>query len=160
MKPLLCCMVVLGAVLAAVNVAAAEEAMVDSTEMWLLAKYDMNGDQVISMSEITNKRDKMFGYMDDDADGIVSFDEYQGLDVRRRQQLLKARFNKLDIDHDNQLSADEYRSYLGSFGAIDSNGDGRITQNEILPPTEVNAPVAATPATRCLLWVCVRTQLN
>lgn len=131
-----------------------------TSDLWLLAKYDTNGDQVISVSEIEYKRDKMFSYMDDDADGIVSFAEYQGLDVRKRELLLKARYQKLDLDHDGELSAEEYRSYLGSFDRFDTDGDGNITAAEMHAPQESVQVKAKESSPRCLLWICVRTTLE
>lgn len=132
-----------------------------TADLWLLAKYDVNGDHMISVSEVSHKREKMFGYMDSDADGIVSFDEYQALDVRKRQLLVQARFNKLDLDRDGRLSADEYRSYLGSFDRFDQNGDGKISAQEMeRGETSVAATKVDPNNTLCLLWVCVRTSLD
>lgn len=128
--------------------------------MWLLSKYDNNGDHVISTSEVAYKREKMFGFMDSDQDGIVSFDEYQGLDIRKRELLLKARFQKLDFDHDGHLSAAEYGSYLGSFERFDSNGDGKLTAAEIAVKKSTPEPTKVAAKTRCLLWLCVRSSLD
>lgn len=46
-------------------------------EQWLLAKYDVNGDNVISVDEISEKRQKLYAAMDLDADGGVTFGEYE-----------------------------------------------------------------------------------
>ena len=43
----------------------------------LLARYDANGDQIISVDEIEDKRQRTFSRMDHNADGEVSFDEYE-----------------------------------------------------------------------------------
>ncbi|MFT7560440.1 MAG: Ca2+-binding EF-hand superfamily protein [Flavobacteriales bacterium] len=134
----------------------------NNNDQWLLAKYDVNGDQVISVNEIEDKRQRMFASMDSDANGGVSFDEYESLDKQRRQVILQARFNKLDLDRDGHLSGAEYSSYLGSFDRMDQNGDGRISQREI------NSKVAASKNTVkvkpdadiCLLWLCVRKNMR
>lgn len=138
------------------NVQAEEGA---SSDLWLLAKYDVNGDQMISSDEVSGRREKMFGHMDADQDGQVTFDEYQTLDVRKRELLLKARFDKLDLDHNGELSGEEYRSYLGSFDRFDSNGDGRITSAEMEGQPAV-AAVAKVDDTHCVLWFCVRGSLD
>lgn len=136
-------------------------------EQWLLAKYDVNGDKVISVDEISEKRQKLYASMDLDADGGVTFGEYEYVDGVKRQMLLKARFNKLDLDQDGKLSSSEYCSYLGSFDRFDQNGDGNITTSEI-DMSKVQAakqkqkpePVKVEDDTSCLLWFCVRTSLK
>ncbi len=151
---------VMGALLAfgAVISLHAEESGTGS-DLWLLAKYDANGDQIITMDEISVRREKRFGRLDVDADGLVSFAEYQSLDVQKRELLLKARFDKLDLNHDGEVSAEEYSSYLGSFDRFDSDGDGRLTAKE-MNSRQVAAVQKAGDDTRCLLWVCVRTSLD
>lgn len=129
------------------------------SDLWLLAKYDTNGDQVITMDEISVRREKLFARLDVDADGLVSFAEYQSLDVQKRELLLKARFDKLDLDHDGEVSAEEYSSYLGSFDRFDTDGDGRLTQQE-MTERRVAAVEKSAGDTRCLLWLCVRTSLD
>lgn len=129
------------------------------SDLWLLAKYDANGDQIITMDEVSVRREKRFGRLDVDADGLVSFAEYQSLDVQKRELLLKARFDKLDLNHDGEVSAEEYSSYLGSFDRFDSDGDGRLTAKE-MSSRQVAAAQKNSDDTRCLLWVCVRTSLD
>jgi Ca2+-binding EF-hand superfamily protein len=129
-------------------------------ESRLLAKYDVNGDSVISVNEIEDKRKRVFEAMDENVDGGVSFDEYENLDQRRREMILKARFQKLDLDADGILSAAEYSTYLGSFDRMDQNGDGRVSEREIKKLTsdegKEKSKLKAKNADACLLWVCVR----
>lgn len=135
-----------------------------ASEQWLLAKYDENGDNVITIDEISEKRKQIFTRMDDNADGGVSFSEYRQLDQAKREMLLKARFNRLDLDQNGELSGEEYVSYLGSFERFDQNGDGSVSSDEIA------APDASTDTSwlgkktqedvRCVLWLCVRSTPN
>jgi hypothetical protein len=128
---------------------------------WLLAKYDVNGDSVISVSEIEDKRKRMFASMDSDADGDVSFGEYEVLDQKKRAQILKARFDKLDLNQDGRLSGSEYSSYLGSFDRMDRNGDGRVSKREILSEDKKSKAKKPKPdADVCLLWVCLRKNMR
>lgn len=131
-------------------------------DLWLMAKYDVDGDQVISMNEVSNKREKLFGYMDSDQSGSVSFTEYRDLDMRKRELLLKARFEKLDLDSDGHLSNEEYASFFGSFDRFDRNGDGKITTREITKNKSQKQPAAVSEDdnVHCLLWVCVKTKLK
>lgn len=143
-----------------VSVNAVEGAGYEIKDSWLIAKYDANGDNTISVDEVASKRDKIFSYMDADDDGTVSFAEYQSLDVRKREVLLEARYKKLDLDHDGRISAKEYRSYLGSFERLDFDGDGIITTEEINSGAEPSHETLAEESTHCLLWLCVRTSLD
>lgn len=136
-------------------------AQTEEGDLWLLAKYDSDGDRAISMNEVSNKREKLFSFMDGDADGIVSFAEYRELDRKRRALLLKARFNKLDSDSDGELSNAEYSSYYGSFDRFDHDGDGLITASEMsgkAAQAQEDAP-RESANTHCLLWFCVKTEL-
>lgn len=130
-------------------------------DLWLLARYDANGDQVISQEEVSGRRDRMFGHLDVNEDGLVSFAEYQSLDVRKRELLLKARFEKLDEDGNGDVDAREYRSYLGSFDRFDGDGDGRVTAADLnkAQPAAV-ATASQESATHCVLWFCVRGNLD
>ncbi len=131
-----------------------------SDEQWLLAKYDVNGDQVISSSEVADKRKQAFIRMDFNQDGDVSFDEYEDLDKVRRATILKARFDKLDSDRDGILSGAEYSSYLGSFERLDQNQDGIVSQKEMSLNTEGKKKARRKEADLCLLWVCVRKNMR
>lgn len=122
---------------------------------WLLAKYDLNGDTKITQEEVAQKKQSLFLRMDNNDDGDISFGEYQLTDQARRAALLKARFNKLDENHDGKVSEQEYASFLGMFNSFDSNGDGALTEQEV----NLN-PEQATQITRCLLWFCLRTDLQ
>lgn len=124
-------------------------------DLWLLAKYDSNGDSVISAGEIENKRQRVFAHMDENADGDVSFEEYKSLDSRKRDPILQAQFAKLDANNDGRLSGQEYSTYLGSFERMDQNGDGQVTKGEISPKAE-SVEEVKPEADLCLLWVCVR----
>ena len=131
-------------------------------DLWLLAKYDVNGDNVITVDEISDKRKQIFSRMDDNADGGVSFEEYLKLDTAKREMLLKARFSKLDLDEDGTLSDNEYCSYLGSFERFDQNGDGNISTADITRDTPSKVDIAVEENDEnvlCLFWVCVRTKL-
>jgi len=134
-----------------------------SQELWLLAKYDVNGDKVISMGEISDKRQKLFTNMDYDQSGDVNFDEYAKLDSKKRRLLLKARFQKLDLNMDGEVSNEEYSSYIGSFDRYDLNGDGNLTAAEMKGKDSKNEKPVAKKDTvanaKCLLWVCIRPSI-
>lgn len=162
MKWSICVSVLSGLVfgLAGVSVQAAEDGDSQTQDSWLMAKYDVNGDNIISADEISSKRDKIFAYMDADENGVVTFAEYQALDVRKREVVLEARYKRLDLNHDGRISAEEYRSYLGSFERFDADGDGRISADDMKAETVEKTTEVAGDDTHCLLWFCVRTSMD
>ncbi len=127
-------------------------------EQWLLAKYDANGDRVISIDEVEEKRKQAFARMDFDLDGDVSFEEYERLDRERRNLLLQARFVKLDSNQDGRLTGQEYASYLGSFDRMDQNGDGQVSASEMTQSKDSDEALKEE-ADACLLWFCVRKNM-
>jgi Ca2+-binding EF-hand superfamily protein len=129
------------------------------TRDWLLARYDVNGDQIISVEEISQKRDKVFSSMDLNQDGAVSLDEFTQIDEIKRQPIITARFSKLDADQNGAVSQDEYRSYQGSFKQFDLDGNGKITTAE-MDASPRTTPEKPTAKPHCLLWVCVRGSIK
>ena len=120
---------------------------------WLLSKYDLNGDSRITEDEVVSKRLNIFRYLDADKDAAVSFSEYALADKARRNNLLKARFAKIDGDGDGLVSETEYSNFLGLFSSIDLNADGVLSSVE-LQKSGANAD------DYCLLWFCFRTSIE
>lgn len=149
---------VLGMLLVAVATANSAKAQDDTLDYWLLAKYDANGDRIISVEEISRKRERVFSMMDGNADGEVSLDEYQWLDIRKREMIVAARFNKLDLDGDGVLTGEEYTAYAGAFFDIDSDGNGKLSAQEIkkLSKARASAPQANIDH-KCIWRFCYKT---
>lgn len=131
---------------------ATAQAEIAGSANWLMAKYDVNGDERITQQEIATKKLKLFRQMDADRDGGVDFDEYENTDTAKRYALLKSRFIKLDSDHNGRVTEEEYSSYMGMFTSIDSNGDGTLTADEMQLAEQGELYV-----TRCLWMFCLRT---
>lgn len=149
MEKLLCVVLAVGCLMGGPGIAFAE---VEGGGNWLLAKYDVNGDDRITQREIASKKLKLFRHMDADADGGVDFREYERIDTAKRHALLKSRFIKLDSDHDGRVTEAEYSSYMGLFSNIDSNGDGTLTVQEMRVAERSDEFV-----THCLWMFCLRT---
>lgn len=151
-KALVLGLLVAGVALA--NSASAEEKL----DYWLLAKYDANGDSIISVEEISRKRERVFNMMDGNADGEVSLEEYQWLDIRKREMIVAARFNKLDRDGNGLLSGEEYTAYAGAFFDIDSDGNGKLSAQEIKKLSQERGNKAqASDAHKCIWRLCYKT---
>ena len=147
----------LAAMMCASTVATASDESL--TNNWLLAKYDLNGDARITQKEIISKKRHIFRQLDNDNNGGISFNEYESMDITKREALLKSRFNKLDLDQSGTITEHEYCTYMGLFNSIDSDGDGALTSKE-MDTKEVGMTQANTNNTRCLLWFCIRTALD
>lgn len=148
---------VLGFLMIGVAIANTAKAQDDTLDYWLLAKYDTNGDRTISVDEISRKRERVFSMMDGNADGEVSLEEYQWLDIRKREMIVAARFNKLDLDGDGVLTGEEYTAYAGAFFDIDSDGNGKLSAQEIKKLSKER--VSATQANvdhKCIWRFCYK----
>lgn len=122
----------------------------------LLAKYDLNGDDLITQDEVMSKKLNVFRHLDRNNDGQVDFSEYESMDAARREYLLKARFAKIDQNADDEVSEDEYSQFLGKFSSIDANSDGVLSLNEV----RVADGGANNTGSYCLWWFCFRTDFN
>jgi Ca2+-binding EF-hand superfamily protein len=121
---------------------------------WLLAKYDLNGDAAITAKEISSKKHKVFLYLDSDQNGAVNIDEYLHGDAKRREAILKARFDKLDLDHNGKVDKEEYSSYLGQFASIDHDGDGNLSKAEVKSTAVAEQP---NQLSHCLWVFCIKS---
>lgn len=122
----------------------------------LLAKYDLNGDDLITQDEVMSKKLNVFRHLDRNNDGQVDFSEYESMDAARREYLLKARFAKIDQNADDEVSEDEYSQFLGKFSSIDANSDGVLSLSEV----RVADGGADNNGSYCLWWFCFRTDFN
>jgi Ca2+-binding EF-hand superfamily protein len=76
---------------------------------------------------------KFMHFFDSNKDGIVTLDEFEAA--------MKTRFERMDSDHNNVVSKEEFRSYLKQRRAehkqrrlqtMDANGDGQISKDEFI----------------------------
>jgi Ca2+-binding EF-hand superfamily protein len=116
-------------------------------------QLDRDGDGAITRAEFAIARDAEFARLDLDHDGTISRTEFVDqrlpksdlpsarVDVLRRT--LEARFAAIDSKGDGRISQAEYTAYGRTlFVRLDRDGDGRITRAEFLEPSST----AAQPA--------------
>jgi hypothetical protein len=107
-----------------------------------LRTYDTDLDGAVSRAEFDAQRGRDYARTDANGDGALTETEYVGdyttrLDAElaemRRRQLEQAhvRFGVLDSDHSDRMSRAEFdASGARSFSRLDSNGDGRIDDQD------------------------------
>lgn len=114
-----------------------------------LMLLDKNGDGVLTKDELPERMQGLFERGDINKDGKLTADEIKSLSaaqpvpagprVRRnatRQDLI---LNALDTDHDDVLSAAELALAPTTLKALDKNGDGQLSPDELRPPTPTPA---------------------
>lgn len=110
------------------------------------ADADVDGDGKLSATEAKANAgvDTRFGTIDANADGYVTTDEYRDFYTSEKSQgethaqahsavVTRDVWMKLDANSDGKLSSSEVTSNTtisGAFSAMDSNGDGFVTQAE------------------------------
>jgi len=116
----------------------------------VVAALDADHDGVISAAEIANAPSALRS-LDRNHDGKLSPEECgqgsadspvdsqslkrAGVEFMRFHPVLAA----LDADHDGEISASEIQNATAALKKLDKNGDGKLTQDEILPDPVANA---------------------
>lgn len=111
---------------------------------------DTDDDGKISKSEYMAHCEKNFQLLDTNGDGVLTKREAQQnvmelMMEAKKKAIEKAEihFNKIDINKDGRISLDEWKSALPNepraeewFAAVDSNGDGFLTKEELQESVE------------------------
>lgn len=116
--------------------------------MPVLRTLDADGDFIISAAEIANAPVALSS-LDRNHDGKLSPEECGlGNSPLNAQFLKRARLEfmrfhpvlaALDADHDGEISASEIQNAAAALKTLDTNGDGKLTQDEVLPDPVANA---------------------
>lgn len=98
-------------------------------------KFDLNGDQQISITEFLAGADTRFDETDVNGDGFLSDDERKASREARRQAHADERFAKVDQNGDGQLSKEELQAAKDArrdkkIARHDLNGDGTVDDQE------------------------------
>ena len=108
-------------------------------------QYDTNGDGVVSRSEWRGTA-AAFRVRDWNRDGVLSGEEVRmgayppddSLEARDYRMTPEDRFDYLDTNNDGRISENEWDGSLATFDRFDTNRDGRLTRAElgsVRPPT-------------------------
>lgn len=118
-----------------------------------LMAFDKNGDGKLQRDELPERMRGLFDRGDLDKDGVLTLDEIRKLAraeqasrpheeegdpaIRRRMAAMIMRvvpvLAALDADHNAEISEAEIRNAPAALKALDRNGDGRLTDDEVTP---------------------------
>jgi Ca2+-binding EF-hand superfamily protein len=113
------------------------EAMQQKANAWW-KKVDTDGDGTISRAEAQANAPRLaadFDKVDTNKDGKITREELEAGGKQARHARGKDWWQKVDADHDGSISRDEAAAnaprVAKDFNQLDSNGDGKITPDEL-----------------------------
>jgi len=122
----------------------------------LFQQLDANGDRIIDRGEVPESGqaafDQLVKHADGNKDGRIDLEEYQQMLASLREAFGSpgARFGAIDKNGDGKITRDEFGGPPFLFTRADANGDGVITRDEAekLPPGPGPGGPAAAAAFR------------
>ena len=101
----------------------------------MFQEYDANGDGIVTKAEFEAKTAANFSEADVHHKGAITFEEFQDYAQKqmekRRQEMMKRHFDKMDTNHDGKISAEEFKVGTDKmFDWMDANHDGKIDASD------------------------------
>lgn len=104
----------------------------------LLARFDADGDGVLSSAEFPGPADR-FKQLDADGDGFLSAGELNAADAGPGPRH-NGGFENDDVDQDGRVSREEFNGPADLFDRLDTDGDGYITREAARPKHALPSP--------------------
>ena len=99
----------------------------------VLKAVDTDNDGTIDLLEVKKAASARFDKLDNDHDGTLTFQEFQGSSIPKPS---KQEFEVIDKDHDGTVSKDEYLAEVERlFKKADSDNDGTLDVKELRTAT-------------------------
>jgi hypothetical protein len=93
---------------------------------------DVDKDGKVSLKEITDEKNRLFGAADINSDGALSAEEFQRRGMMFMQMRMTTLFDLLDANGDAKLSKEEFDGPAGRwFKRYDKNSDGFLAADEL-----------------------------
>jgi len=97
-----------------------------------LQTFDSNNDGKVTQEEIDKVKSDLFAKYDSDGNGVLSLEEWQALRLDRMKDRISQRFNRHDSNGDGAISLDEFMAQSRHMmDRMDENGDHMIDQSEM-----------------------------
>jgi len=107
----------------------------------ILLQYDANHDGTLTRAELEAGLKADFAKADADHDGRLDINEVRAVNQARWSADSSAASPLVDWNHDGYVDFDEFAATARSlFDQMDTNGDGKLTPDELQPPAKGNAP--------------------
>ncbi len=110
----------------------------------MLEQWDANGDGQLSRDEWQG-REEQFAQLDNNGDGIITEQEFADAmaQMMRARNPVQGMVDAIDTDADGRMSEEEWAAF---FAAADANGDGFLSQDELMKALRPPRPDGPAPA--------------
>ncbi|ORE86453.1 hypothetical protein ATO7_14188 [Oceanococcus atlanticus] len=105
---------------------------------------DLNADGAISEAEVMQLVANKAQAIDSNGDGLISLDELEAMQERRKARHIQHRLERADSNADGNVDVDEFSAQMAArIMQRDRDGDGQLSAEELAPPRGGRKPDAA-----------------
>lgn len=98
----------------------------------MFEQFDLNKDGKVTQAEIDQARNDRLAKFDTNGDGVLSLEEYQALWMDAMHERMVDRFQSYDDNGDGKVTKEEFdKRFANAVTRMDTNGDGAIDQQDM-----------------------------
>lgn len=110
--------------------------------MRLMDQFDTNKDGKLTQDEIDAARKAQIAKYDANGDGVLSLEEYQALWLDAMRPMMVRQFQANDADASGTITVEEFTArFATTVRDLDRNGDGVLTIDELRGPRRGPGPM-------------------